>query len=195
MVPELMFTENDTNLERLYGVKNHSLYVKDAFHDHIIPSHRPPVSAGSASVVEAVKATVDAAVTAVANSISGTDASTSGRTTPTQARPTPAGRQFVNPENKGTKSGAHYTFTNVPGRGGVAVVRLKLTPNTPDKDESINDEEIFDDIVDERRREADEFYARLIAGPVTDDLKAITRQALGGMMWSVFSSLGSGGET
>ncbi|WP_409932549.1 MGH1-like glycoside hydrolase domain-containing protein [Xanthocytophaga flavus] len=33
---DLLFTENDSNLERLFGVPNPSPYVKDAFHDVII---------------------------------------------------------------------------------------------------------------------------------------------------------------
>ncbi|KAG8785143.1 hypothetical protein FRC20_001870 [Serendipita sp. 405] len=39
--PEMLFTENETNYKRLYGGQNESSYSKDAFHDHIIPSHRP----------------------------------------------------------------------------------------------------------------------------------------------------------
>jgi hypothetical protein len=35
-LPELLFTENDTNQERLYGVPNESTYVKDAFHRRVI---------------------------------------------------------------------------------------------------------------------------------------------------------------
>jgi hypothetical protein len=34
--PELWFTENDTNLERLYGIPNPAPFVKDAFHRHLI---------------------------------------------------------------------------------------------------------------------------------------------------------------
>ena len=34
--PELLFTENETNLARLYGMPNASPYVKDAFHDYVI---------------------------------------------------------------------------------------------------------------------------------------------------------------
>lgn len=37
--PELVFTENETNTERLWGVPNASPYVKDAFHDYLI-EHR-----------------------------------------------------------------------------------------------------------------------------------------------------------
>lgn len=33
---DLLFTENDTNKQRLYGVSNPSPYVKDAFHDFVV---------------------------------------------------------------------------------------------------------------------------------------------------------------
>ncbi len=33
---ELLFTENDSNLKRLFGVENPSPYVKDAFHEHVV---------------------------------------------------------------------------------------------------------------------------------------------------------------
>lgn len=159
VTPDLLFTENDTNFARLYNGKNASPYVKDAFHDHIIPSHRP-------------KPGVNGHANGVTNGL------TNG------ASHAPA-QHFVNPEKRGTKAGAHYVFNDVPGKGGVAVVRLKLTYKTPDEDPAINDEELFDDTIEERRREADEFYGRLVAGSTTDDLKAIMRQALGGMLWCV----------
>jgi hypothetical protein len=34
--PELLFTENETNFERLFGSPNHSQFVKDAFHEYLI---------------------------------------------------------------------------------------------------------------------------------------------------------------
>src|SRR5678816_1337908 len=34
--PELLFTENDSNAERLFGSSNEDAYVKDAFHDHVV---------------------------------------------------------------------------------------------------------------------------------------------------------------
>ncbi len=34
--PELVFTENDTNTERLYGSPNATPYVKDAFHEYVV---------------------------------------------------------------------------------------------------------------------------------------------------------------
>ncbi len=38
--PELLFTENDTNAERLFGVANASPYVKDAFHEYVVGGRR-----------------------------------------------------------------------------------------------------------------------------------------------------------
>lgn len=165
MVPELLFTENDTNFKRLYGGKNTSPYVKDAFHDHIIPSHRP----SSEPYADEIR-------------------TPNGDTTPIPGtrNPTPEPQHppFVNPDKSGTKSAAHYAFHNVPGRGGCVVVRLKLTSLSPNKDRSIFDEDAFDNLVEERRTEADEFYSRLMALPVSDDLRQISRQAISGMLWT-----------
>ena len=37
---------------------------------------------------------------------------------------------------------------------------------------------------EERREEANEFYAGLVQGPISDDFKQIMRQAIGGMLWT-----------
>jgi Mannosylglycerate hydrolase MGH1-like glycoside hydrolase domain/Glycosyl hydrolase family 63 C-terminal domain len=37
---ELLFTENETNMERLFGVPNSAPYVKDAFHEYVIHGNR-----------------------------------------------------------------------------------------------------------------------------------------------------------
>jgi hypothetical protein len=42
--PELIFTENDTNAERLYGDTNGHPYVKDAFHRYVIHGERDAVN-------------------------------------------------------------------------------------------------------------------------------------------------------
>jgi hypothetical protein len=42
--PELFFTENETNTERLYGQKNRGPYVKDAFHRYLIKGERNAVN-------------------------------------------------------------------------------------------------------------------------------------------------------
>ncbi|HET9684454.1 MAG TPA: hypothetical protein VFP15_10145 [Gemmatimonadaceae bacterium] len=42
--PELLFTENETNTERLFGVSNQSPYVKDAFHEYVVHGQRDAVN-------------------------------------------------------------------------------------------------------------------------------------------------------
>jgi hypothetical protein len=173
--PTLLFTENNTNFSRLYGGTNETPYVKDAFHDQIIPNHRPP----AAEAEEGFFSPRIRSRTASSFGNERPDVPEEGPCTPF-----PPSQSFVNSEQTGTKSAAHYTFTDVPGHGGCAVVRLKLTPLRLGKDPSLEDEVLFDDAVEERRQEADEFYASLVLGPISDDLKQIMRQALGGMLWT-----------
>ena len=42
--PELLFTENETNLRRLYGVENSYLFVKDAFHEYLVRGEKGAVN-------------------------------------------------------------------------------------------------------------------------------------------------------
>jgi len=42
--PELLFTENDTNFQRLFGAPNPSPYVKDAFHEYLINRNKLAVN-------------------------------------------------------------------------------------------------------------------------------------------------------
>ncbi|WP_017717520.1 MGH1-like glycoside hydrolase domain-containing protein [Kamptonema formosum] len=42
--PPLLFTENQTNMRRLYGINNSSPYVKDAFHEFIIHNNQEAVN-------------------------------------------------------------------------------------------------------------------------------------------------------
>ena len=42
--PQLLFTENETNAERLFGAPNAAPYVKDAFHDYVVDGERDAVN-------------------------------------------------------------------------------------------------------------------------------------------------------
>ncbi len=44
--PELLFTENETNAERLFGAPNTAPYVKDAFHEAVVRGRRAAVNPG-----------------------------------------------------------------------------------------------------------------------------------------------------
>jgi hypothetical protein len=204
--------------QRLYNGKNRTPYVKDAFHDHVIPSHRPKEpepehsatgglpTKGSQSPVSALKSPKLPGMTAMVDDddeedskdTNATDENGDGQENKEDdsakeycAAPPPrpidqrGARQFVNPEKTGTKAAAHYVFNAVPGKGGCVVVRLKMTPSSTEEDPAILDEELFDDNIEERRVDADEFYGRIARGSISDDLRNIMRQALSGMLWWV----------
>jgi hypothetical protein len=42
--PELLFTENETNFERLFGVPNETPYVKDSFHRYLVQGDRDAIN-------------------------------------------------------------------------------------------------------------------------------------------------------
>jgi hypothetical protein len=121
--PELLFTENETNLARLFGAKNGS-YVKDGINDYVVARN------------------ADA----------------------------------VNPDRVGTKCATRYAL-KVPARGSV-VVRLRLSTNPRARIDEV------DRVFAARKREADEFYATVVPGSLSEDGRNVMRQALAGMLWS-----------
>jgi hypothetical protein len=123
--PEVLFTENETNRQRLYGVGERQGYWKDAFHEYLVSRKRTT----------------------------------------------------VNPRHSGTKAAAHYEFS-VPA-GQSVTVRTRLAKSSPDADLAA-----FDDVVETRHSEADEFYADLQKDLQDQDARLIQRQALAGMIWS-----------
>jgi hypothetical protein len=201
-------SDSELTRQRLYNGKNRTPYVKDAFHDYVVPSHRPkepePEKGNSGGLPMRRSSTPGSPevptksprlpgmtnVDDEDDSAPATGIDTGSKESLVEPPPRPrssnGGSHFVNPENKGTKAGAHYVFNGVPGKGGCVVVRLKMTPNTPDQDPSILDEELFDDVIEDRRTDADEFYDMIARGALSDDLRNIMRQALSGMMWYVF---------
>jgi hypothetical protein len=90
------------------------------------------------------------------------------------------GADTVNPAGEGTKVAAH-TRLDVPA-GGQAVMLVRLTREGPDQVA-----EPFagaHELVARRRAEADEFYDAISPPSISDDAKAVMRQALAGMLWS-----------
>src|SRR5712692_7148313 len=65
-VTELLFTENETNLSRLYNVPNSTPYVKDAFHEYVIKGKRDAVNPAQTGTKAAAHytLTLDAGATA-----------------------------------------------------------------------------------------------------------------------------------
>src|SRR5436305_5829498 len=57
--PELLFTENETNLKRLFGAENASPYVKDAFHEYLIDGRTDAINAGLTGTKAALHYTLE----------------------------------------------------------------------------------------------------------------------------------------
>ncbi|SNR61326.1 MGH1-like glycoside hydrolase domain-containing protein [Hymenobacter mucosus] len=83
----------------------------------------------------------------------------------------------VNPEQSGTKAAAHYVLTIPAGQSQTVRVRL----GSPDLAAPFAD---FDQVLQQRRREADVFYEELQTGITSSDARNVQRQALAGMLWS-----------
>ena len=130
----LLFTENETNTQRLVGVPNRTPWVKDGINDHIVH-----------------------------------------------------GRRTVNPDRTGTKATAHYHLT--VGAGESRTLRVRLTDVAPAAWPTTTGPggpfgAGFDALVQERRREADEFYAGVIPSSLNADAARVMRQAIAGMLWT-----------
>lgn len=92
------------------------------------------------------------------------------------------GSETVNPAHTGTKAAAHYTLNIAAGESAVVRLRLKATGQASTIKDSLFAD--FDQLVNQRKAEADEFYATIQPADATDDEKLVQRQALAGMLWS-----------
>jgi len=130
---EILFTENETNNQRLYNAPNASGFAKDGINEFVVHQNE----------------------------------------------------SAVNAEKTGTKAAAHYHFQI--GAGASQVIKLRLTDEEfsgKGKQSPKNIFKNFDEIFAQRKREADEFYADIIPGNLSDDAKNVMRQSLAGMIWS-----------
>jgi hypothetical protein len=93
----------------------------------------------------------------------------------------------VNPAQRGTKVAALYRLS--VGGGESATVRLRLSDQPPTSTSSESNGASpfgpgFDETLNARRREADEFYAALTPRGTSPDAADVMRQAFAGMLWS-----------
>lgn len=132
---KLLFTENETNTQRIFGVPNRNPYVKDGINNYVVHGQQ----------------------------------------------------DTVNPEELGTKVAAYYRLTVPPGQSTVVRLRFSdtaLTTSGPTNGKASNPFVQFDNMLQTRRKEADEFYATVIPRSLNADQANVMRQALAGMLWS-----------
>jgi len=94
------------------------------------------------------------------------------------------GAPTVNPDRTGTKCAFWYHITVSPGE--TAELRLRLRPAEPAPGEPAAAAfgASFDQVMDKRQAEADEFYTELTPRSASADEAMVMRQAFGGMLWS-----------
>jgi hypothetical protein len=85
------------------------------------------------------------------------------------------GAPTVNPDRVGTKAAFRYRLEVAPG--GSETIELRLS-------EERDMGPAFADVMAQRQREADEFYAALTPPGASADESLVLRQALAGMLWS-----------
>jgi hypothetical protein len=96
--------------------------------------------------------------------------------------------EAVNPKKTGTKAAAHYRLKVPPGKS--EILRLRLTPVAPGGLGKTYGNggsafgKAFDEVMQARRDEANEFYASVIPHSLGKDAANVMRQALAGMLWS-----------
>ena len=128
--PEVIFTENDTNVRRLdVSFSGEQGYTKDAFDRYLVK----------------------------------------GETT------------AVNPERRGTKAAFVRRLTVRPGASATLCFRLV---REDEHEPPAVDAAAFDACFSARQREADAFYAVVIADGCSAEERAVSRQAYAGLLWS-----------
>ena len=94
------------------------------------------------------------------------------------------GADSVNPDRVGTKASFWYRLDVAPG--ATVRLRLRLQPRdvalASDADVLVGDG--FTAVIDQRRREADEYYTELTPATASADEALVLRQAFAGMLWS-----------
>src|SRR5712671_3867317 len=97
-----------------------------------------------------------------------------------------SGAATVNPDQRGTKCAFWYRLTVAPGE--TAELRLRLRPagtaSSRQEGAAAALGSGFDQVVAQRRAEADEFYAELTPAPASQDEAMVMRQAFAGLLWS-----------
>src|SRR5437588_3769555 len=86
---------------------------------------------------------------------------------------------IINSAQFGTKAAAHYKF-NIPA-GETISIRLRLKRRGKTTSEPFSD---FDEIFRIRRAQADEYYESLAPEVLSDEQRAIQRQAFAGLLWN-----------
>jgi hypothetical protein len=92
----------------------------------------------------------------------------------------------VNPSQRGTKASAVHHLSI--GAHASSTIQLRLTKSTPESnnDSAYHDAAFhdFDQILDRRKQDCDDYYAKVMPAGLSTEQKLVFRQAVAGMLWS-----------
>jgi hypothetical protein len=91
-----------------------------------------------------------------------------------------SGADTVNPQRRGSKCAAWYRLTVASGATVELRLRLRRAGTGPDPATALGAD--FTRVVDQRRAEADQFYAELTPAAASADEAAVMRQAFAGAL-------------
>jgi hypothetical protein len=158
--PQLLFTENDTNRQRLFGESNQG-YVKDAFHEYLVGGNK-------AAVNPKLTGTKMAALHSV-NIRPGESVTLKLRLTD---------------RDPSVAANLNTTASPAPTASASATSGSSTTASTTDAPPALSDFGAgFDATFAARIKDADDFYATRITDDLSEDGKLIMRQAFAGMLW------------
>ena len=152
--PELLFTENETNYQRLFNTGNRSPYVKDAFHEYLIRGDKAAVNPQRTGTKMAAHYAIQL----------GPGQSETIKLRLTDMEPLATMDRSLGSVGIITSPGHAYPAEGVPATNDFGAG--------------------FDGVFALRQKEADEFYASRVTSDLSDDAKNVMRQAFGGLMWS-----------
>ena len=87
----------------------------------------------------------------------------------------------VNLSKQGTKASAIYNLSI--GANASSTIQLRLTRSTP-KSQDDSAYQSFDQILERRKQDCDDYYARVMPAGFSAEQKLLFRQAMAGMLWS-----------
>ena len=154
--PEFLFTENETNCQRLFGVPNRTPYVKDGINNYVVNGARDTVNPEQ----------------------TGTKASALYRFRIEAGSSATVRLRLTDRKNLGRPI-AVSDPSNERNRKSLGAAVATSTAATEDCFGPA-----FDHVFVQRIAEADDFYAKRTPKALSDDAQAIQRQAFAGLLWS-----------
>src|SRR5438309_3716176 len=165
----LLFTENESNLERLWGVPNRSPFVKDSINDAVTQNKR--------DFVNPTKVGTKAAAHYRFEIPPGERVSIRLRLTRTDLGSARASHAPVSASPTGLSSSSEQ---EVRGEAPKTAREARAFPRQDSRDPFSD----FDEIFSARKAEADKFYDTIAPVNLGSGNKAIQRQALAGLLWT-----------